>query len=138
MLYQTHHASLAFIPTGARHRRGPELLATPRMQQLVARLAQDYDAIIVDTPPLGAGTDAYAIGTATQHLAVVLRREATDLKLAQAKLQVLGNLPVHVVGVVLNEVKTDDGMYQYMSYDPEYALVEEGEDEAPAQLTAGR
>mgnify|MGYP002777912911 FL=1 len=138
VLYQTHHASLAFIPTGARHRRGPELLATPRMQQLVARLAQDYDAIIVDTPPLGAGTDAYAIGTATQHLAVVLRREATDLKLAQAKLQVLGNLPVHVVGVVLNEVKTDDGMYQYMSYDPEYALVEEGEDEAPAQLTAGR
>jgi hypothetical protein len=30
---------------------------------------------------------------------------------------VLGNLPVNVIGVVLNEIKTDAGMYQYMSYD---------------------
>jgi capsular exopolysaccharide synthesis family protein len=139
VVHQTHHDSLALIPTGMKHRRGPELLATPRMQQLIATLAQEFDAIIVDTPPLGAGTDAYAIGTATQHLAIVLRSEATDLKLAQAKLQVLDQLPVNVIGVVLNEIRVEGSMYHYYSYDPEYALVESSEsEEQQAQITAGR
>jgi polysaccharide biosynthesis transport protein len=124
VLYQTNHENLLLLPSGNRHRRGPELLATPRMQELLAALGRDYDAIIVDTPPLGAGTDAYALGTATGNVAVVLRGAMTDVKMAQAKLRVLDHLPVRVIGAVLNGIETD-GAYQYYSYDPEYAMVEE-------------
>jgi capsular exopolysaccharide synthesis family protein len=124
VLYQTNHENLLLLPSGTRHRRGPELLATPRMQELLAGLGRDYDAIIVDTPPLGAGTDAYALGTATGNVAVVLRGAMTDVKMAQAKLKVLDHLPVRVIGAVLNGIETD-GAYQYYSYDPEYAMVEE-------------
>jgi polysaccharide biosynthesis transport protein len=133
VLYQTNHENLMLMPSGARHRRGPELLATPRMQQLVAALGADYDAIIIDTPPLGAGTDAYAIGTVTGNIALVLRSAATDLRMAQAKLRTLDQLPVQVVGAILNGITTE-GVYQFYAYDPEYAMLEES---APAgQLAA--
>ena len=139
VLQPTHHENLMVVATGTRHRRGPELLATPRMQQLIAALGTEYDAIIVDTPPLGAGTDAYALATATQNLAIVLRSASTDLKMAKAKLEVLDQLPVRVVGVVLNEVEADAGAYQYYSYDPEYALVDGGEEAGEAaRLPAAR
>ena len=46
------------------------------------------------------------------------------LAMAQAKLKVLDHLPVRVIGAVLNGIETD-GAYQYYSYDPEYAMVEE-------------
>jgi polysaccharide biosynthesis transport protein len=133
VLLQTSHENLLLLPSGTRHRRGPELLATPRMQELVARLGREYDAIIVDTPPLGAGTDAYAVGATTGDIAIVFRSGMTDLKMAQAKLRVLDNLPVRVVGAVLNSIATE-GAYQYYSYDPDYVVVEES---APVpQLTA--
>jgi capsular exopolysaccharide synthesis family protein len=132
VLYPTRHDNLTIIPCGTRHRRAPELLATPRMQQLIASLAAEFDVVIIDTPPLGAGTDAYAIGTACGQLAIVLRSNRTNLKMAKAKLGVLSQLPVAILGAVLNEVQTDSAMYQYYSYDPEYVLPEE----SPA-LTAG-
>jgi succinoglycan biosynthesis transport protein ExoP len=78
--------------------------------------------VIVDSPPLGAGTDAYALGTATTNVALVMRRAATDLKLAEAKLQVFDQLPAQVIGAVLNEVDSEAGMYQYFS-DPDYVPV---------------
>jgi hypothetical protein len=44
VLQPTAHDNLSLVATGTRHRRGPELLATPRMQQLVAALAAEFDA----------------------------------------------------------------------------------------------
>jgi capsular exopolysaccharide synthesis family protein len=129
VLRETHHANLAVIAGGTRHRRAPELLATPRMHEMVALLSRSFDAIIIDTPPLGAGTDAYAIATATTNVALVLRGGVTDVRMAKAKLETLDRLPVQVIGAILNGVQTDDGVYQYYSYDPTYAVVEDGADE---------
>lgn len=139
VLHSTTHEGLSVIACGQRHRRGPELLATPRMQQLIAALSADFDAIIVDTPPLGAGTDAYAIGTATGNIALVLRGGATDVSMAKAKLGVLDQLPVQVIGAILNGVETEDAAYQYYAYDPEYAMLEDGDEvEEPARIGDGR
>ena len=140
VLRETHHGNLAVIAGGTRHRRAPELLATPRMQELVALLSRSFDAIIVDTPPLGAGTDAYAIATATQNLALVLRGGVTDVRMAKAKLETLDRLPVQVIGAILNGVETNDGVYQYYSYDPHYQMIEEADenDREVARIGDGR
>ncbi len=129
VMHPTHHENLWVVPGGQRHRRAPELLATARLPQLLAALGAEHDAIIVDTPPLGAGTDAYAVGTACGQLALVLRRGVTDVRLAKAKLKILEHLPIAIVGAILNGVGTDSGMYEYYSYDPEYVVAED----APSQ-----
>ncbi|GLC28476.1 GumC family protein [Roseisolibacter agri] len=138
VLNATHHANLTVIAGGTRHRRAPELLATPRMQELVATLARSFDAIIIDTPPLGAGTDAYAIATATTNVAIVLRGGTTDVKMAKAKMETLDRLPVSVIGAILNGVQTDDGIYQYYSYDPHYTLAAVEDREAPEEAEVAR
>ncbi|MGZ8412829.1 MAG: polysaccharide biosynthesis tyrosine autokinase [Gemmatirosa sp.] len=142
VLKPTHHANLMVIAGGTRHRRAPELLATPRMQELVAMLSRSFDAIIIYTPPLGAGTDAYAIATATTNVAIVLRGGTTDVKMAKAKMETLDRLPVAVIGAILNGVETDDGVYQYYSYDASYSMaaVTDGEADEPevARIGDGR
>ena len=132
VLVPTHHDNLTLVPCGTRHRRAPELIATPRFQQFVAALAAEYDVVLIDTPPLGAGTDAYAVGTACGNVALVMRSNRTDLRMAKAKLAIVDQLPISVIGAIMNEVKTDSAIYQYYSYDSEYLLAEE----APA-LTSG-
>ncbi|MBC8088141.1 MAG: polysaccharide biosynthesis tyrosine autokinase [Phycisphaerae bacterium] len=129
------HPNLTIIPGGARRRRAPELLATPKLPQLIAQLAREYDVIIVDSPPLGAGFDAFALSTATANMAVVLRAGITDRKLAKAKLATVDQLPIRVIGTVLNSIKLS-GAYQYYSYYQDYSA--EDEETTPTPRIAGR
>jgi capsular exopolysaccharide synthesis family protein len=122
------HPNLTLMPAGARRRRAPELLATPRLNQLIAQMANEYDVVIVDSPPLGAGFDAYALATATGNMALVMRAGVTDRKMAAAKMAVVDTLPVRVMGAILNGIKLT-GVYQYYAYYQEYA----SEDEAQAE-----
>jgi tyrosine-protein kinase Etk/Wzc len=118
------HPNLTLMAGGARRRKAPELLATPRLSQLINQMAAEYDVVIVDSPPLGAGFDAYALATSTGNMALVLRAGVTDCKMAQAKMAVVDTLPVRVMGAVLNGIKLT-GAYQYYSYYQEYAAQDE-------------
>jgi polysaccharide biosynthesis transport protein len=82
VLRATHHPNLTLIPCGKRQRRGPELLTGPRLTQLVAQLQREYDVVIMDSPPLGAGSDAYALGIACDNMVIVMRAGMTDRKMA--------------------------------------------------------
>ena len=120
----THHPNLTLLPCGKRQRRAPELLTGPRLTQLMDVLKREYDVVIVDSPPLGAGSDAYALGIAAEHMVIVLRAGLSDLKMATAKLRTLETLPVRVLGGVLNSIKMT-GQYQYYSYYLDYAAEDE-------------
>lgn len=127
------HPNLTVMPAGARRRRAPELLATPRLTQLIAQMAAEYDVVIVDSPPLGAGFDAYALSTATGNMALVMRAGLTDRKMAAAKMETIDTLPVRVMGAILNGIKLT-GAYQYYSYYQDYAAEDEVQ---TARITSG-
>jgi capsular exopolysaccharide synthesis family protein len=127
------HPNLTLLSGGARKRRAPELLATSRLTQLLQQMSVEYEVVIVDSPPLGAGFDAFALATATGNMALVMRAGVTDRKMADAKMAVVDTLPVRVMGAVLNGIKLD-GAYQYYSYYQEYAAEDE---ESAVRLTDG-
>jgi succinoglycan biosynthesis transport protein ExoP len=111
----TAYPSLWLLACGARSQLGPELLTSAPMARLLAELRPSYDVIIVDSPPLAAGADAYALGTMTGAMLLVLRTGFSDRAEAQAKLDVLDRLPIRVLGAVLNDVRLG-GEYRYYSY----------------------
>lgn len=127
-------AGLTFLASGIRTARGPELLGAPRMAGLIREFRAEYGVIIIDTPPLSAGVDAFALAALAGNLVLVLRTGSTDAQLAEAKLDLVDRLPVRVLGAVLNDVPPSRA-YRYYSYLPGY----QAEDEPGTQLTlAGR
>jgi succinoglycan biosynthesis transport protein ExoP len=129
------HGQLNLIPCGSRRQRAPELLGSARMAQLMAELKGRYAVIIVDSPPLGAGIDPFVLGSLCGNMLLVLRAGETDREMAESKLQVVDRLPIRMLGVVLNDVRSGAGMYKYYSYLSGYAAEEESEawtEEAPA------
>jgi len=103
------------IPCGARRHHGPELLGSTAMSELMGMAKTRFNVVIVDSPPLSAGIDAFVLGTATGHLMMVFRTGETDRQMAEAKLRLLDRLPVRVLGAVLNEIEAG-GVYRYYSY----------------------
>jgi polysaccharide biosynthesis transport protein len=115
VLQPTDYENLTVVSCGARRHRGPELLASERMPQFLNSLRPHFDIIIVDSPPLGAGIDPFALGAATGNLLVVLRVGRSDRQMAEAKLGVVDRYPIRVLGCVLNDIKAE-GAFRYYSY----------------------
>lgn len=130
-LRRTTHPLLTLMPGGTRSRRGPELLMSPALPALLEKLSSRYQVIIVDTPPLGAGIDPFALGSAAGNLLLILRSGETDRKMAEAKLELLDRLPVRILGAVLNDISAK-GIYKYYSYLNDYGTSEELEAESDA------
>jgi tyrosine-protein kinase Etk/Wzc len=71
--------------------------------------------MIVDSPPLAAGVDPYALAALAGHTILVVRPGVTDRAMAEAKLDTLAHLPVRVLGAVLNDAQLT-GAYEYLAY----------------------
>ncbi|HXC25929.1 MAG TPA: polysaccharide biosynthesis tyrosine autokinase, partial [Gemmatimonadaceae bacterium] len=109
------HVNLTLIPGGTRRHRGPELLTSARLPALLDMVRSRFDVILVDSAPLAAGVDAYALGVATGSMVLVMRTGVTDRRVAKAKLKLVERLPIRLLGAVVNAVP-GAGLYTEYSY----------------------
>ncbi|HXL33785.1 MAG TPA: polysaccharide biosynthesis tyrosine autokinase, partial [Gemmatimonadales bacterium] len=115
VLQATTYRTLTFMASGTRTHGGPALVSSAALPRMLAALRAHHDAIILDSSPLAAGADAFALGTGTGTLLLVLRTGVSDGGLAQAKLEIMNHLPIRVLGAVLNDVRRG-GLYRDYAY----------------------
>ena len=121
----TQTANLSVLPAGQRSRRVPELLDREKLMRLLHDLKNEFEVVIIDSAPLGAGVDTYALGAAAGAMLIVLRHGTTNRKAADGRLAAIDQLPVRIIGAVLNGVPTTKAFTSYdaYSYLGDYALV---------------
>jgi tyrosine-protein kinase Etk/Wzc len=117
---RSSNEKLLVIPAGSRAANAPELLMSDGLRRLLLTAGPVFDVVLVDSPPLGAGADPFALGVASTNMLMVLRAGQTDRQMAAAKLDILDRLPVRVLGAVLNDIEPK-GVYKYYSYLDGYA-----------------
>jgi succinoglycan biosynthesis transport protein ExoP len=109
--------SLDVLPLGSSPSVNPaDLLVATRLQPLFDRLRQQYDYVLLDTPPLNLFTDAALIASNADALLLVARSDKTDrdeLKFAVAQLR---NVQVVLAGAVLNDVELRRGSRYRQGY----------------------
>jgi len=95
---------LDFLPTGIMPPNPSELLSSPRMYNLLQRLKEIYDAIILDAPPLNLVTDAALLGTNADGVLLVARANKTEKGGLHFAMEQLRNVRAPVLGAILNDV----------------------------------
>jgi len=104
---------LTLIARGDSRGFNPDLLESERMSEFLEILRKEFDVIVLDAPPLVAGADALVVGERCDKVVLVVRAGATDQDLARTKLEMLGNVPIPLVGAVLNAVPNTADYYRY-------------------------
>ncbi|HEU0052783.1 MAG TPA: polysaccharide biosynthesis tyrosine autokinase [Longimicrobium sp.] len=94
---------LSVLPAGVLVPNASELLGGPTMRALLAELAQRFDLVVVDTPPVMAAADAEILGVQTDAVLVVVRAGQTERQAAQYAVQQLRAIGARVIGAVLND-----------------------------------
>jgi len=90
-----------------------DLLDGPEMRRLLETLRERFDVVLLDAPPLAAGADALVLGELCEKVILVVRAGETDTALARAKLQMIGNVDLTIVGAILNAVPSTAEYYPY-------------------------
>jgi len=90
-----------------------ELLTSQKMAQFLDLLNQEYDLILIDTPPVLSVTDAAALAPCVDGVILVAKPGKTRLRDFQQAFEQLQAGGARVLGVVLNEVNPRSRKYGY-------------------------
>ncbi|WP_088188387.1 CpsD/CapB family tyrosine-protein kinase [Desulfosporosinus sp. FKA] len=93
-----------------------ELVGSKRMKQLIQDASQEYDVILIDTPPVVAVTDAAILAQEADGVIMVVASGEVSKEYAQTAKEQLDKVGAKILGVVLNKVDVKTGDYYYYYY----------------------
>jgi polysaccharide biosynthesis transport protein len=135
--------NLFILPAGSPPPNPAELLASAHMRDLLIELREQYDHIVIDTPPTLSVTDAVVLSPRADATILVIRSGQTTKQALRRSRDILMQVNAHVAGVLLNAVDlTSPDYYYYYEYQGKYGhyyqeeLPESGE-EQQAKAAAG-
>lgn len=113
--------NLFVLPAGSPPPNPAELLASSNMRDLLAELREQYDHIVIDTPPTLSVTDAVVLSPRADATILVIRSGQTTKQALRRARDILMQVNAHVAGVLLNAVDlTSPDYYYYYEYQGKY------------------
>jgi len=94
-----------------------ELVGSQRMRRLIKGFSEQFDIVLIDTPPIIAVTDAAILAQEVDGVILVLASGEVDKEYAQKAKELLDKVGAKILGAVLNkvEMKTSE-YYHYYNY----------------------
>ena len=93
-----------------------ELLGSQKMKKILEQLKDEYDVVVIDSPPVIPVTDAALLASIVDGVVLVLSQGQTRIDVAQKAVEQLKNVGARILGTVLNNVNTNGGSYYYYYY----------------------
>jgi len=109
----TDNENLSVIMAGGRASNPPRALRSERMRELLARMSQDFDVVIIDTPPILPVVDAAILASLVRAVIMVARFSSTHLgDLSEASGR-MAHVNAPMAGMVINGVHGAMAGYAY-------------------------
>jgi succinoglycan biosynthesis transport protein ExoP len=113
--------TLFVLPAGTPPPNPAELLASANMSDILARLREEYDHIVIDTPPTLSVTDAVIMSTRADAVVLVIRSGQTTKQALRRARDILVRVNARVSGVLLNAADLNSpDYYYYYEYQGKY------------------
>lgn len=111
--------NLYFLPSGPIPPNPSELLASAKMTLLMKELAQYFDLVIYDAPPVTAVTDPQILASKVDGVVLVVRQGYSRKEEVKQAKTALDNVNANILGFVMNgkELSESAGYYAYYGYD---------------------
>ena len=93
-----------------------ELLGSERMKNILQRAKEEYDYVLIDTPPVLPVTDSLVLGSMVDGLILVIDSGEIKVEMAREVKNQLVNAGANILGVVLNKVRSEHHGYGYGYY----------------------
>jgi succinoglycan biosynthesis transport protein ExoP len=112
--------NLSLLTCGPLPPNPAELLHTEAFKNLLAQMGEQFDRVIIDSPPIGAVADAVVISTQVDGTVLVVKNQVTSREMARRAVKALRDVNARIFGAILNDVDLEarqaGGYYYYSKY----------------------
>ena len=116
-IYKTDMDNFHVIPAGHFPPNPTELLGSNRFKKLLAILRENYDYVIIDTPPIGSVVDAAVISREADGTIFVLGSNINTKKEIKVCIDSMVKANPNIIGAVLNKFDNKKSkQYGYSAY----------------------
>ena len=119
MIQKTDVENLFVVSAGITPPNPSELMGSKKMAELLDRLEQEWDMVLLDSPPIVAVTDASMISQEVDAMVMVIKAGETDREAFLRAVKSLIGIQVPLAGVVVNGISrrtSKDTYYYYYQY----------------------
>ncbi len=111
-------AGLHIIPAGASHPNPQELLSARRFTDVMKKLHEMFDIVVIDSPPVQLMSDSLILSSHANAVVYVVKADSTPYQVAGAGIDRLRKVGAPLLGVVLNQLDLSkaDKYYGYGKY----------------------
>lgn len=115
VLHQTEFSNLSVLCSGVNVPNPSELLASEKMASFMAETENNYDYIVIDTPPLNVVVDALPLIKLSDGVVLVVRERYSTFPQLNQSIRNVELIGGKILGMVLNDSKSK-GLDQYQKY----------------------
>jgi len=101
----------SIITSGTLPPNPAELLSSPRLEQLISELRENFDYILIDAPPIGLVTDAQLIAPFADATLYLIRHDVTPKNALKMVELLFREKRFNKLNIVLNAVRNDATTY---------------------------
>jgi len=126
-IHRIEGAGIDFLPCGSLPPNPLELLSSQRFAKTMALLEENYDRIVIDSPPVQAVSDALVLSRYAKAVVYVVEADKTHENLVQNGIKRLLQYKAPIAGVILNKFNVDKSAkygYEYGGYYDHYGYDE--------------
>lgn len=109
-------STLSIIPSGTYPPNPLELLLSQKFKETLDRLGQEFDIIVIDSPPVELVSDALVISSHATGVIYVVKAVSTPYQLARKGLTQVNRADGSILGVVLNGLDFKKAEKHYGEY----------------------
>jgi capsular exopolysaccharide synthesis family protein len=118
-------ANLDILTAGVIPPNPMALLDSKRMASLIEYFGENYDLVIIDTPPLKNAADALTLGQMTDGVLFVAQPRVLNSSSAEASRELLERFGQKVLGLVVNGLILENEPDSYFHFTKEYSTWED-------------
>lgn len=109
------------VITAGEHTVNPvEILTSDRFRSLIDRLAEDYDYVFIDSPPVSVVTDAVVLAQYCSGVVIVAKAEYTTYDVLDYTVENLRKSRSKILGFILTNAQDKKRPYRYEVYQKQY------------------
>ncbi|GAB3646501.1 tyrosine-protein kinase domain-containing protein [Echinicola sediminis] len=120
IVHQTKYENLYFVPSGPVPPNPSELLLKSKMEDLIAALEQDFEVIIMDTPPLALVSETMDLLRFSDVNLYIVRQDYTHKKYLLMINDLYANDQIRNFYCVFNGLKAGGDVYDFGGYNYGY------------------
>jgi len=113
--------NLDFVTAGSIPPNPSEILGSPAMKSFLDKLKNDYDIIIIDSPPIMAVSDAEILARFVDICLLVVSANSSEVDWLKESVSLLRHDNVNLAGVLLNNFNYKSGYHSYYKYYDHYS-----------------